>query len=315
MNGNAMKRSRATLPALLIAAGLGALQVGSGCGRADSVRVGSEPPGGQGVPDDPVGATGSTSAAVLCDGSDDVRFLFVLPGSDGLSGYPSFATVRGEGFVAIDGQCRFWSANGATQRVLSGTLSADSAASFARAIGYEQFAEYPLYDDQQGCTGTGLTRIWSPAGRAHCICACQEDPDLEGWLQVINTMSDPGVKELFANGQSLTSPLQLALIGYPRILDVPVPWPLSRAPTQNEIYYSPDFDPPFLDESSGAKITDPGELSALRATRDNYVGGAPQDFTPLVWTDPETQQPAWFHMILRDELPAHVQAALERPSF
>lgn len=41
----------------------------------------------------------------------------------------------------------------------------------------------------------------------------------------------------------------------------------------------------------------------------------PAGATALVWTDPETQQSAWFHMLLRDELPAHVQAALERPLF
>jgi hypothetical protein len=132
---------------------------------------------------------------------------------------------------------------------------------------------------------------------------------------VINAISDPAVNPVFASGQTLTIPLRLALIGYPRIIDEPVPWPLSRSPAKNEIYFSADFDPPLLDESSGVEITDPGELSALRGTRDTYVGGASPDFTPLVWMDPETRQAAWFHMVLRDELPAHVQAALEQPLF
>lgn len=42
MNRNSMKRSSAALPALLIAAGFGALSGASGCGRAESSRMDSE---------------------------------------------------------------------------------------------------------------------------------------------------------------------------------------------------------------------------------------------------------------------------------
>jgi hypothetical protein len=408
VNHRPVKRSRATLPVLLMAAGLGVMQGASGCGRADSSRVDSEthwlmscdtdldcgagscecgvcttacassadcsalgvsgvecvaPSGLCGASGESVagtsaaaasacflpcegdadcsalgagavcesqrcerpasvlaggaGATGSTAPAVLCDGSEDVRFLWVGSGSDGLeNNYFFFAEARGAGFLAIDGQCRFWQAGGATDPVTSGTLSAEDAAAFATAIGYERFAEYAPYNDQEGCLGVGLTRIWSPDSRAHCLCACSEDPELEGWGQVINAMLEPGVKALFASGQTLAGPLRLALIRYPRIVDVPVAWPLSRAPAENETYELVDSDPPRLDESSGVEITDPGERSALRAARDAYIArDASRGFTPLVWTDPDTQQPTWFHMLLRDEVPANVQAALERPSF
>jgi hypothetical protein len=263
---------------------------------------------------DRVGATGSTSPAVLCDGSEDVRFLWV----DGIfsgSEYWRFADDRGSGFLAIDGQCRFWRARGGTGPVTSGTLSAEDAAAFSSAIGYERFAEYPRYNDQEGCVDEGLTRIWSPDGRAHCICACYEDSGLEGWLQVINAIRSPVLDDLFASGQSMAGPLRLALIGYARLIDVGEPWPLSRAPAENETY-PVDFDLLLLDESSGVEITDPGELSALRAARDTYIErDTSLGYTPLVWTDPDTQQPVSFHMLLRDELPAQVQAALERPLF
>jgi hypothetical protein len=263
-------------------------------------------------------ADGSTGAALLCDGSEDVRFFQVDTGSDGIANYYNrIAEVRGGGFLAIDGQCRFWTASGATNPVTSGTLSAEDAAAFASSIGYERFAEYAPYDDQEGCIGVGLTRIWSPASRAHCICACSEDPELQGWGQAISWVRAPAVRELFANGQPLTSPLRLALMRYDRLLERdPMPWPLSRAPADNETY-PVDFDQLLLDESSGVEITDPGELSALRAARDSYMERQATlgDFTPLVWTDPDTQQPVWFHMLLRDELPPNVQAALERPLF
>jgi len=409
MNRNSMRRSRVALPVLLIAAGFGALQGASGCGRAHSSRVDSEThwltscdsyldcgagscecgvctapcasdadcsvlgftavecvpqPGvcggsvgstgaassacllpcvddadcsalGSGavcdsqrcelpasIPADPVGATGSTSAAVLCDGSEDVRFLWVGAASDGISGYPTFAQVRRDGFLAIDGQCHFWSASGATRPVSSGTLSPEQAAAFATAIAYERFADYTPYDDvgDPDCAGYGTTQIWAPASRAQCRCNCSEDPAAVGWLRVLEAMSDLAVQELFANGQTLTGPLRLALVAFPGIMpgDLftrfydPVPWPLSRAPAANETYSELDF----IDESSGVEITDPGELSALRAARDIYIERDPgPDFTPVLWTDPATQQLTGFHMLLRDELPAHVQAALERPLF
>lgn len=263
-------------------------------------------------------ADGSTGAALLCDGSEDVRFFWVDTRSDGIENYyHRIAEARGGGFLAIDGQCRFWTASDATSPVISGTLSAEYAAAFASAIGYERFAEYAPYDDQEGCLGVGLTRIWSPASRAHCICACSEDPELQGWGQVTSWVRTPAVRELFSDGQTLTSPLRLALIRYDGLLERnPMPWPLSRAPAENETY-PVDFDQLLLDESSGVEITDPGELSALRAARDSYMEseGTRGDFTPLVWTDPATQQPVWFHMLLLDELPTQVQAALERPLF
>jgi hypothetical protein len=413
MNRNSTKRSRATLPAVLIAAGLGALQGTSGCGKADSLGADSETHwlascdsyldcgtgscecgvctapcasdadcsalgvtgvecvsqsracwgsvGSTGAASsacllpcvndadcsalgsgavcesqrcerpasvlDPVGATGSTSAPPLCDGSNDVRFLWVAGGSDGYTDYDSFTRLRGGGLLAIDGQCRFWSMSEAAHPVSSGTLSAAEAAAFERAIGFQRFAEYTPFDDVPGgdCTGVGITRIWSPAGRANCSCHCYEDPAAVGWLRVLEALLDPGVKELFSNGQPLTGPARVALIGYrgtsyegifSSLYAFAEPWPLSRPPAANETYYAVNSEPPPINESTGVELTDPGELAVLRAARDAYAARDPGlAFTPLRWTDPETQEPVWFHMLLRDELPANVQAALERPLF
>jgi hypothetical protein len=42
-------------------------------------------------------------------------------------------------------------------------------------------------------------------------------------------------------------------------------------PSENELIYAVDVEPPVLDQSSGVDITDPGELLALRAARDVYL--------------------------------------------
>jgi hypothetical protein len=128
-------------------------------------------------------------------------------------------------------------------------------------------------------------------------------------------MSDTRLEGWLASAQPLTGPARLALIGYledPGERD-PLPWPLSRPPAENE-FYPVVGRLPRLDESSGAEINDPGELSALRAASAAYAARPlATGYTPLVWTDPDTQQVVWFHMLLRDELPARVRATLGPP--
>jgi hypothetical protein len=392
MNRHSTRRS--ALPALLVAAGFGALHGVSGCGQADSSRVDSEPTwlmscssdldcdiGGcecgvctetcsssadcsvlgvsgvecAAVPDVCGSAAGSScrlpcavdadcsalgagavcwgqrcelrassaSSQALCDGSDDIRFLYVRGASDGLLWHTPFTASRDGGFLAIDGQCRFWTANSAHERVTSGTLSSEDAAFFATRVGYDRFAELPPYDDQVPALGVGLSRIWSPASHASCVAGCAEGSDAEGWFRVVAALEDSRVREPFANGQPVSGPLRLVLVGYRgdasqlRTLDrFPQPWPLSRPPSEDELSYAVDFEPPPLDESSGVDITDPGELSALRAARDAFLEiEAGAGYTPLDWIDPATQQELYLHMLLRDELPAPVQAALDRPLF
>ena len=80
--------------------------------------------------------------------------------------------------------------------------------------------------------------------------------------------------------------MRLALIGYlEQIADPgPLEWPLAREPAENE-FYPVIGNPPALDESSGVELTDPGELSQLRAARDTYAArGSNPGYTPLVTT-------------------------------
>jgi hypothetical protein len=272
-----------------------------------------------------VDGAGSAGAASLCDGSEDVRFLW-SQGEGDIIPTERLAESRGSTFLAIDGQCRFWRANGSTLPVFSGTLSSDRAAAF-EALVYDRFAELSSYNDDVPCISDGLTRLWAPVSRAVCNCACSEKAELGGWLSLAEAMRTPQVQDSFADAQPVTGPLRLVLLGYQGDLDAlspyrridgaPFPWPLSRAPAENEVYYvAPGEEPPVPDESSGADVVDPNERAALRATQQAFIergNGGP--FTPLDYIDPDTQQLTFLRMLLRDELPAHVQAALDRPLF
>jgi hypothetical protein len=78
---------------------------------------------------DGVGAAPSASAPVLCDGSEDVRFYW-SPSDGGVLDHGVFASSRADGFLVIDGQCRYWTANDTLAPVFSGnarSMLADSA--------------------------------------------------------------------------------------------------------------------------------------------------------------------------------------------
>lgn len=53
-------------------------------------------------------------------------------------------------------------------------------------------------------------------------------------------------------------------------------------------------------------------MRAARATDAERLPGV--DYTPLVWQPPDVEPGRGFHMLLRDELPPSVQAALRAAS-
>ncbi|HTV24367.1 MAG TPA: hypothetical protein VMG12_36995 [Polyangiaceae bacterium] len=290
------------------ALGAGAVCESRRCERAASTVVdgvgGASNTGGSGSS----GGAGGTSDTALCDGSEDVRFVYVTGGGF-VSDYYAFGASEGSSFLAVDGQCRFWRM-GPGWVVTSGTLSPADASSFSNAVGYERFTELAPYEDDLQCPDAGTSRIWSPANQASCICGCDQSPEGQGWLPAFRAMSASRLDAWFGDAPSVTGPARLALINYPEgIADSePLPWPLLRPPADDEIV---TLNPLRLDESSGVEITDPNELSTLRATRDAYLAIEPgRNYTPLVFTLSDNPQQGWFHMLLRDELPAKVRAAL-----
>jgi hypothetical protein len=191
-------------------------------------------------------------------------------------------------------------------------LTADDAASFASTLGYARLSQLASYEDIFACPDAGTSQIWTPASRFSCVCGCgEEDGAPPGLNDSFALMGDARLDGWLASAAPVTGPARLVLIGFTEMLAEPDPlrWPLTRTPDDFGIYPAADGLPIF-DEMSGVELTDPAELSALRAARDTYAERVPgADHTPLAYA-PATSNPAWFHMMLRDELPANVQAAL-----
>lgn len=269
---------------------------------------------GEAIP--PSGTLTNGSVETLCDGSEDVRVAFASSRNflDVSGVYYYFAQSHGDAFFAIDGQCRFWQGRLAGGQVYSGTLSAEAAQALAVEVGLGHVSEHGTYADDEGCDDGASSVLWTPAGSIRCNCLCAENPDASAAWRRAFRAAERARSELFVSGQPMTGPAQLGLTGFGAVLAAfPQPWPLERAPRANEtveVYSSTGSV--SLNESSGVLMTDASELSLLRVARNLYQGSvAGSEHTPMVWTNPETGEVQGFDMLLRDEVPAAVQDALD----
>jgi len=277
---------------------------GSGGSGGSSVVAGS---GGQ------AGGGAASAGAALCDGSEDVRFAWFVGGGF-VSTYYSFTASRGLGFLAIDGQCRFWRSTEPGGVVYAGALDPDDAEAFASTLDYERVLGIGTFEDPPDCSDGGTDVIWTPESRITCSCGpCSDNPSApSGWTVAFRTMSDARLDDWFGAGQPMTGPARMVLLAFddnPSDPNPLLPWPLSRAPRASEFYSAPAA----IDESAGVDIADPDELSLLRATRATYLARMPGfDHTQLVYITPSSTSA--FDMLLRDEVPAPVQTALRAAS-
>jgi hypothetical protein len=281
---------------------------GLGAGaRCESQRC--ERPGLAGVN----GTGGGSSSSALCDGSEDIRFVWFVGGGF-VSNYYSFTESRGLGFLAVDGQCRFWRSTEPGGVVYAGVLEPEDAESFASTLDYERVLGIGTFEDPPDCTDGGTDVIWTPESRITCSCGpCSSNPSApSGWTVAFRTMSDARLDDWLGNAEPMTGLARMALVGFGDFINDPNPllWPLSRSPRPSEIHSAPGP----IDESSGAEVTDANELSLLREARATYLERQPGSDHTLLVQITASSTGSRFHMLLRDEVPAPVQAALRAAS-
>jgi hypothetical protein len=256
----------------------------------------------------------SSASATLCDGSEDVRLTYLVEGGFLDAVYGFFSDVYGHRSFAIDGQCRFWRTRAGDGWVYTGTLEPDQAQEFAEAIGYGELSDYAAFDDPP-CPDGSITTLAAPVGQIRCSCQCTTNPDAPArWLAAFRAVSLDAQDALFANGETVTGPAQMVLVT-PRNLTNGMTartWPLARDP-DNGAFVVDNEGALFLTHSSGVLVEDADELAALRRFRAEFAADLLPGMTllavPVFWANANSA--GQFDLLLRDEVPEKVRAALE----
>ena len=271
-----------------------------GSARADGSVGGGGSGGSTGGGWSSAGNGGDSSAAPrrICDGSDDIRLAWVIPGNPGRE--PSFTATLfelGFSFLYVDGHCHYWVSepsnddNFASWRPFrEGKLGEAQEAVLHDSVSYDDFAHHA-----PACVGPlaldgDPTEVWD--GLRVSVC--------NGGVQVPNDW--PGRAELYAGGKDMSGPMRFE-VGKDYVPDNPkvdnlkiYPWPLAKPPSYYEIdeSVSTSFGHSVL-------ITDPEDAAALRALRAQAVADA--EATKAFWSGKIFVEPKGYVMSIRDDVP------------
>lgn len=244
-------------------------------------------------------ATGPVST-VLCDGSDDVRFIHRSAGGFVPDEY-AFNGRYGHAFLAIDGKCNFWGQS-EPGIVVTGTVSAAQIEDYQ----VNHYGRMDRYDDvipNWGCPDSSGVLVWDPSGSfqgSRCgIPAGNEE--LEATLETAWTTA----ADILRQGVRSQGPLRLLILertepesaGNEGLTE----WPLDLDPTALIPATRPN-DEELRHRWAGIGFAPGARAEALREVMNS---SAVTDFQYL------GNQDIAFRAVIRDEVPPKVAAALE----
>jgi hypothetical protein len=240
----------------------------------------------------------------LCDGSDEVRLVMGSGGGFVDDSY-EFVTPDGE-YVLIDGQCRYYVVGADPSRIPSGTLDAAQADALATGVGWENFATWTPYIDQESCPDAGSAYMIAPDVVLTCTCGCDlsapaglEDAMTQAY-EWRNTSNEEGTP---LRGLTLRAVARLATLlsdpGDAPILDWTLDIPLSEL-------LLPESEP--YQRDSGIAIDDPTNIGALLALREASGLFADINATPGGYVFVEDDTGTRYGVLVRAELPGTLGA-------
>lgn len=235
---------------------------------------------------------------VICDGSDEVRFVYQTSGGF-VPGYYAFTGRYGASFLAIDGNCNFWGASSPGE-VVTGTISNEALLEDYQS---SEFGRLGRYDDLDSyappCSDASATLVWDPSGSASgFLCGVPEElSELAETLGKANALANN------VNGQGVRSdgPLRLLILRGLEGSAAAVQWPL-------------DLDPSVMVPAQPLTYDELGAPLAGIQFEAGYRAGA---LRGAMMSDDTTvfeygsSPPVQFEAVLRDDVPPKVLAALE----
>jgi len=230
---------------------------------------------------------------MVCDGSDGLRLVIAFDGQlDREYPYSAVQYELGAPYVYVDGRCQYWLGSWDLNEpfafwrpIRTGSLTSDEQASLAGGIAYDDIGA--LASCSQSPTGSDvpIAHIFDGARLRNCY----PDPDLQAaWFGAVSPLYD--------RGTPLTSALRIEVgVGGTPVTNLPPhPWPLAEP--------LPDFVVPPENQFSGGVsrlVSDPGDVSALLALRDEYLS----EEAPHIPPDPAIEIEGRYLLYMREEVP------------
>lgn len=244
------------------------------------------------------GDTTSGPLSTICDGSDDVRWIYQSSGGFVPDEY-AFTGRYGNGFLVIDGKCNFW---GQTEpgALSTGTVLASSIDQFQKS----EFGRMNRYDDlvvDWGCPDAGPVLVWDPSGAFYgSTCGIPS-----GFEELETTLGSAYITmaTVLRQGTPSQGPLRLLLL---EAIDEEgtTDWPLELDPTA----LIPQVRP--SSEELGAPLAGIGFAPGPRA---DALRGVMNGGGVTLFKYPGNPELA-FSALYRDELPPKIGAVLDAVS-
>lgn len=245
--------------------------------------------------------TGGTTAATLCDGSDQARLGFIAGGGFVDSAF-SFYGAYGHSYFLVDGMCRFWAGGDPLVGLRTGALTAEQADRIARETHFAEIPALSAHPDTESCPDAGDNRLGTPGKTINCTCHC--DTNLPKAIGEAFTNAREIHTDLMTWGAAYDGPLRAAA----RLLGT---IPKSTPPPAKTLDWTLPWSPAtiaFGDQitaDSGKPIDTAEDRLALRQLR---AAAAALMTSPNIYVRmPDDQN---FAVFARDEPPAGVSQAI-----
>jgi hypothetical protein len=216
------------------------------------------------VPDSSDEAT-AVQRRVLCDGTPRLRFhAFESQGGGQIEG-AIMQIQNGLPALAIDGTCHYWISAGwgdsARQNRYrgwrTGELGEEARSALERVVGFDDLSVIGPCDPNPACADCGGRGMRNE--RSAISCQAMGTRFASAWAAIKNL-----APTLWGQGTEMSVPLRVATQTAGWTYDSPAPWawPLSRPMDDFNVWKT---------NLMGGVVSDPTELSQLRALRDSYL--------------------------------------------
>jgi len=255
------------------------------------------PPGDFCAPRPPLGE--------LCDGSSTVR-LMEHSGGGFLSEGQYFMQPYGSSVFVVLGTCDYY-ALGTSGDWRAGHLSATEADSLSSSVDYERMPEFGRYRDNESCPDAGAQYLQAPGSWTMCTCGCGDDAPT-GLSMALASASSAG--EMYGTTGPIMMSDAVTVVALPgdrtpeAAPENPPGWPIDT-PLADLVHAGDGA----IMADEGTRITDAGDVAALRALRT----AAKQGSTPGdgLFTFVRGPDDSVYGVLIRDDLPDDVAASVD----